>query len=862
MNKKIIVASAILCACLAVLLVVFCLVPGNHKEDDQLLAQQEETMTETVSEETQQPTEPAEKSEPMGETNPTEPAEPDPAEPKPVNPKPTEPKPTDPKPTEPTPTEPATTEPAPTEPEPTQPEQDDRVTVLTGEVSSEDDVVTEDVSMGDGDVSAEIPAGVQLEEDTSTLTLTITEKDSSDSGVDLENGQVIKPLDVHMEGVSTENTQPITICLGKILPNGLNIGNVTLYHVEAGSANVMSQIMDLDELDAHNEFYYDPATGDITVAMATFSEVAAVSDTQMPWEGNIAEAFSGGSGTEEDPYIIANADQLAYMSKAVSEDESEEGIYTDAYYKLISDINLSGEEARANDSKKLVFYPIGYWAEQEGSNGYDDKWYGAGNSFTGTFDGNGNTISNIYQNTWLMDGNYDAGYWKTAMGLFGALYNATIKNLTVDNFQSDGEYTPTGCIAAYAGGPEMLFENISLTNCNPRVYNTGNGGLVGLNYNSSSEGSYDHITFRNITVDQTNKISALWGSYDVSCGGILGRLRENTKHDGTNTAGQKNTVTFENCHVAAIMDVNNDCCANYQYYQYRYSGMLIGTVDYIGDVPNVGVADVVSAENTTVTYGDWNEYWYCELVKNSLASYTHDHQFSRLTEISDLSDIQDENGNWNTEGNFVLPNEDNTAAACYHIFKNADGELYQHFHDAEDESNPDIYESKDINGDGKLEDLKEDRQRYYIPFGQLWTGYGWGSSPMYAFEGVTVADGGTVKSEPKFEAEDVTTVTEKTKIRLDSLVRLIVDETKLSKSTLSVFVSPVGEDSTVSAAIVMDTNEWGNSTLTFSGTGMAKIVITDYYYCTETVLYICVLGEGNAALIETPIEGVDPVGKP
>ena len=188
--------------------------------------------------------------------------------------------------------------------------------------------------------------------------------------------------------------------------------------------------------------------------------------------------------------------------------------------------------------------------------------------------------------------------------------------------------------------------------------------------------------------------------------------------------------------------------------------------------------------------------------------------------------------------------------------------LYQHFHDAADASNPNIYETKDLDGDGELNDLKEDRQRYYIPFGQLWTGYGWGSSPMYAYAGVTVADGGTVKSEPKFESLEVTSVAEKEAIRLDSLVELIVDETKLSKSTLAVFVSPVGEDSTVSAKVSLDTNVWGNSTLTFSGTGTAKLVITDYYYCTETVLYIYVVGEGNDALIETEIEGIDPVGIP
>ena len=102
------------------------------------------------------------------------------------------------------------------------------------------------------------------------------------------------------------------------------------------------------------------------------------------------------------------------------------------------------------------------------------------------------------------------------MGLFGYVLNGTVKNLTVDNFSCDGEFTPTGVIAAYA--VNSTFENIAVTNCNPGVYHTGNGGIVGIGGNSDDE-SDKKLTFKNITVDNTNKISALWGSRDVACGG-------------------------------------------------------------------------------------------------------------------------------------------------------------------------------------------------------------------------------------------------------------------------------------------------------------------------------------------------------
>ena len=148
-------------------------------------------------------------------------------------------------------------------------------------------------------------------------------------------------------------------------------------------------------------------------------------------------------------------------------------------------------------------------------------------------------------------------------GLFGKVYGGTVKNLTVNNFSSDGEITTTGAIAAYADG--ATFENIAIFGCNPRVYNIGNGGIVGC-VGWYTKGETDKpVTFKNITVDNSNKISALWGTYDAACGGILGQYYPTS---GQSSAGKpaNGGIHFENCHVSAIMDVYNDVCGNYQYY--------------------------------------------------------------------------------------------------------------------------------------------------------------------------------------------------------------------------------------------------------------------------------------------------------
>jgi len=702
---------------------------------------------------------------------------------------------------------------------------------------------------------AYVPEGVLLMEDTTELTFSVEPTASSDANITLEGAEESLSYDIVVYGVSKNNTVPISISLGNnALPAGLNDGNFRSYHVENGETVEMT----CADGQNHNYYTYNPVTGEVILNLATFSEVALVADTENAWNGTIATSFAGGDGTAETPYLIANADQLAYLSEVIS---NENETYGSAHYKLLADVNLGGEE---NTNKGIIFYPIGYHAVggsvatvdvderpefiffDEDSDYASDRvnsvaysgnteWYTYGGAFKGVFDGNGNTIKNIYQNTWQMKGNYSGNYWNEAMGIFGYVYGGTVKNLSVHNFSSDGEFTPTGVVAAYAANAN--FENIEVIYSNPRVYNTGNGGIVGIG-GSSSDTTDKKLTFTNITVDNTNKISALWGSWDVACGGLMGMFRGN------------GLVNFTKCHVAAQIDVNNDVCANYQYYWYRYSGVMIGSIrKNTRDADGYTVADSTGITATDCTYnlGDWNEYWYCELVKNTIASYTHDHQFSRLEKISSVSAIQDENGNWNKAGNFVIPANDNNSAVCYHIFQNGNGEFYQHFHDKADETNPEIYEKFDVNGDGQLNDLKEDRVCYFMPFNQIFNGDGYGVKPTYEFDGFARVENGTLTSEQKFaEIGNITTYRPGQTIRVGDLFKAVSD--KINNSSVYVAVSPATENDNVSATYSFipypqpnaEAQEWTDATITFADncTGSAKVVITDYFYCTKTIIFL------------------------
>ena len=85
-------------------------------------------------------------------------------------------------------------------------------------------------------------------------------------------------------------------------------------------------------------------------------------------------AFSCGSGTESDPYKISNANDL----KRLATDVNGGTYYSGKYFKLTGDIDLSNV---------YIHEPIGSLKE-----GFFSDTI---NSFQGTFDGDGYTISGL-----------------------------------------------------------------------------------------------------------------------------------------------------------------------------------------------------------------------------------------------------------------------------------------------------------------------------------------------------------------------------------------------------------------------------------------------------------------------------------
>lgn len=192
------------------------------------------------------------------------------------------------------------------------------------------------------------------------------------------------------------------------------------------------------------------------------------------WDGKVATGYSGGSGTETDPYIIETARQLAYLIKHDVVDSA--GATNGKYYKLAADIYL-------ND----VTDPD--WTKNS-----PNSWYEVASSkrFAGNLDGDGYTVYGLY-------------YSGTAS--FGLIpwvdmwsYDVTIKNLIISDayISTSGQFV--GAVVGYVYATAERNAVFTLSNCfvNDNVYIFSShesayiGGIVGC-LRSNSLNTYNFI---------------------------------------------------------------------------------------------------------------------------------------------------------------------------------------------------------------------------------------------------------------------------------------------------------------------------------------------------------------------------------
>lgn len=221
------------------------------------------------------------------------------------------------------------------------------------------------------------------------------------------------------------------------------------------------------------------------------------------WTDFAAEGFASGSGSESDPYLIATAEQLAYLAVQVNAGNSYEG----QYFALVEDLEL----------RDYLWVPIG--AKES-------------TPFKGNFRGNSFTITRM---TIENDSVPDA-----YCGLFGYFPSGSISDLSLEWVDISLDENPTvcyiGCLIGYGIGATYVDVQGNIDLCN---YSSGGnhiycGGLVGKSTRTTQNSSYSGFI----------NVICLGGA---SVGGIHGVVSYN--HTG---------VLTRNCHTSGEITVSSD----------------------------------------------------------------------------------------------------------------------------------------------------------------------------------------------------------------------------------------------------------------------------------------------------------------
>ena len=223
-----------------------------------------------------------------------------------------------------------------------------------------------------------------------------------------------------------------------------------------------------------------------------------------------APLFSGGTGTQGDPWLIASQADLSALAEFLNSGNAEQFDAENAgvgnchgyYFKQTADIDLTG----------VAWEPIGY------SGGY---------YFAGNYDGGGHSITNA-----VSTGKVDPDGYATA-GIFGWVAFGSVANLHVKNanFVATGqnEYSYVGGIAGVCYGSSI--KNCSVENSSLESRRNNNncaGSIVGY----STGGTFEKCAAEN------NQIRTM--AYG---GGFVGEVDDDPDYGAGNS-------TFTNCYVA------------------------------------------------------------------------------------------------------------------------------------------------------------------------------------------------------------------------------------------------------------------------------------------------------------------------
>jgi len=295
------------------------------------------------------------------------------------------------------------------------------------------------------------------------------------------------------------------------------------------------------------------------IAFSLFLQVNAQIST---WNGS-ASQWAKGDGTQSNPYLIESAEHLAYLSQQVVIGQRFAG----QYFKLMTNINLNN----------LEWLPIG------GRNMQGNEY---GNYFSGIFDGNNKSISNL--KITAADKRYT--------GLFGYVENYVsgitpeIRNLAVTSGTVNGKTSTAGVVGEFEGRIINCSNaaTISCTSSGAGVVGfgsryceiikcTNNGNVSGYSVGGIVETAYDCL-IQNCTNNGTINGDYASGIVETTDGYII-----NCTNNGSVTGGNIAGIVRYDLSDGVIVS----CCVNNGNLTGTSSGAVGGIGSFIDETSSV-----------------------------------------------------------------------------------------------------------------------------------------------------------------------------------------------------------------------------------------------------------------------------------
>lgn len=223
---------------------------------------------------------------------------------------------------------------------------------------------------------------------------------------------------------------------------------------------------------------YKTVRGEFTVSGKDLTVDGIQLEIQTSWDGeSYTEPAKNGQGV----YLISSPDELMWVDKNAKMTDSA---------KLLADITIN-EDVSGSDatSQKYKWTPLGTDSSK----------------YTGTFDGNGHTISGLYINSTAAN-----------TGLFGYVGAAgEIKNVTISDSVITSTQNYTGAVVGDSKG--------NITNC----HTTATTRVTGANYVGGIVGELDS----NMSLAQCSNAGEVQGTGTSGyAGGIAGRVQSNASN--------------------------------------------------------------------------------------------------------------------------------------------------------------------------------------------------------------------------------------------------------------------------------------------------------------------------------------------